>query len=927
MLLVVSVPNASTQQELCEEPLMVTTGPDTIDVGDIAVLANEARWEADVVCINITNRGTYLIETEIMYSGARQMNESFYLEVCDSAKTSCIDPCDPNSSFKKIVQKIVEDTNNEEIILIRKAGHFFLNPGNYLITLNHYKKWVEISGDSSFINGDKIGSVESVHLHKLILTQISERFDCPRNYDLDITKTVRPPSVFAGQAFTYALNIFNNGPGNANNFTITDVLPDLVFPLDFLTNPPTEQTGQILNWKDVTLDSGGTYSIEFTATFPDSFEVKGDSLERQNSSFVNAALDTNAQNDTAFAVVYIKPLVYDLELKKSVSKSSAIPGDTFTYSFRIHNKGPGKASNIQLTDVLPDSIAPVDFLNDDIPIDPTSRTLKWQLAPLGSGQTKEINFTAVFPETFEVKKDSLEKINFSFVEAKFDFNSENDTSSAIIFIKPVVYDLELTKNANPSTVVPGETFTYSLQIRNNGPDTANNIRLTDLLPDSIQPVNFITDIPLDPTSRRLEWNLLPLDSGAIKNIEFTATFMDSLGSTERVREFMNTSFIEADFDTNTQNDTAFAIVTIKKGSPVYDLELSKNVNPGMVMPDETFTYSLQIRNNGPDTANNIRLTDLLPDSIQPVNFITDIPLDPTSRRLEWNLLPLDSGAIKNIEFTATFMGSLGSTERVREFVNTAFVGAPFDTNTQNDTAAVLVSVLPPLNYDLVLTKSVSRDTVVQGQTFSYTLEITNNGPETVPRFSVWDAFPDGVSISDFSLQPINPFAQDTLRWRIETPLLSGEKISITYAGICPVLANFTNPQTKINAARVIGENDSDPTNDSATASTVCLPPTDSCNEFVNLDRSLFEPDGQTQLAITVELDVITDVTLDIFDITGYPIKRISTANATIGLNTFFWDGQTNEGLKAGSGVYIVVVRDKAISGRALECIKKVLVVR
>ena len=797
MLLVVSVPNASTQQELCEEPLMVTTGPDTIDVGDIAVLANEARWEADVVCINITNRGTYLIETEILYSGARQMNESFYLEVCDSAKTSCIDPCDPNSSFKKIVQKIVEDTNNEEIILIRKAGHFFLNPGNYLITLNHYKKWVEISGDSSFINGDKIGSVESVHLHKLILTQISERFDCPRNYDLELTKTVRPPSVFAGQAFTYALNIFNNGPGNANNFTITDVLPDLVFPLEFLTNPPTEQTGQILNWTDVTLDSGGTYSIEFTATFPDSFEVKGDSLERQNSSFVNAALDTNAQNDTAFAVVYIKPLVYDLELKKSVSKSSAIPGDTFTYSIRIRNKGPGKASNIQLTDVLPDSIAPVDFLNDDIPIDPTSRTLKWQLAPLGSGQTKEINFTAVFPETFEVKKDSLEKINFSFVEAKFDFNSENDTSSAIIFIKPVVYDLELTKNANPSTVVP----------------------------------------------------------------------------------------------------------------------------------DETFTYSLQIRNNGPDTANNIRLTDLLPDSIQPVNFITDIPLDPTSRRLEWNLLPLDSGAIKNIKFTATFMGSLGSTERVREFVNTAFVGAPFDTNTQNDTADVLVSVLPPLNYDLVLTKSVSRDTVVQGQTFSYTLEITNNGPETVPRFSVWDAFPDGVSISDFSLQPINPFAQDTLRWRIETPLLSGEKISITYAGICPVLANFTNPQTKINAARVIGENDSDPTNDSATASVVCLPPTDSCNEFVNLDRSLFEPDGQTQLAITVELDVITDVTLDIFDITGYPIKRISTANATIGLNTFFWDGQTNEGLKAGSGVYIIVVRDKVISGRALECIKKVLVVR
>ena len=274
------------------------------------------------------------------------------------------------------------------------------------------------------------------------------------------------------------------------------------------------------------------------------------------------------------------------------------------------------------------------------------------------------------------------------------------------------------------------------------------------------------------------------------------------------------------------------------------------------------------------------------------------------------------------------MDSLGSTTRTSEFINTSFVGAPFDKNTQNDTARAQISVLPrPPNYDLILTKAVSRDTVVQGQTFSYTLEITNNGPEAVPGFSVWDAFPDGLSLSDFSLQPIDAFAADTLRWQIEQPLLPGEKIAIVYTGLCPVVSNFTNPQTQINTARVIGANDSDPTNNSATASVVCLPPTDACDEFVNLDRSLFKPDDQTPLAITVELDVITEISLDIFDIAGYPIKRISTTNATVGLNTFFWDGQTNEGLKAGSGVYIVVVRDKVISGQILECIKKVLVVR
>ena len=651
--------------------------------------------------------------------------------------------------------------------------------------------------------------------------------------------------------------------------------------------------------------------------------------------FVNGKFDTTKIESVKLLKLILEPLptcptrTYDLRLTKSVSPAVVSPGQEFNYSMQIANLGPDKALNINLTDLLPDSIFPKSFTMNP-PVDLTARPLEWRFEALDSGEVVHIEFSAIFPDSFDISADSLQKSNTSYIDADFDTNTQNDTALAVVTIKKQTpaYDLVLTKKVNPSTIVAGEIFTYSLQIRNNGPDTANNIRLTDLLPDSIYPVNFITDMPIDPTARILKWQLKPLAFGEVVHIEFSAIFPDSFDISADSLQKSNTSYIDADFDTNTQNDTALAVVTIKKQTPAYDLVLTKKVNPSTIVAGEIFTYSLQIRNNGPDTANNIRLTDLLPDSIYPVNFITDMPIDPTARILNWDLTSLDSGAIKNIEFTATFMDSLGSTTRTSEFINTSFVGAPFDKNTQNDTARAQISVLPrPPNYDLILTKAVSRDTVVQGQTFSYTLEITNNGPEAVPGFSVWDAFPGGLSLSDFSLQPIDAFAADTLRWQIEQPLLPGEKIAIVYTGLCPVVSNFTNPQTQINTARVIGENDSDPTNNSATASVVCLPPTDSCDAFVNLDRSLFKPDDQTPLAITVELDVITDVSLDIFDIAGYPIKRISTTNATVGLNTFFWDGQTNEGLKAGSGVYIVVVRDKVISGQILECIKKVLVVR
>ena len=126
----------------------------------------------------------------------------------------------------------------------------------------------------------------------------------------------------------------------------------------------------------------------------------------------------------------------------------------------------------------------------------------------------------------------------------------------------------------------------------------------------------------------------------------------------------------------------------------------------------------------------------------------------------------------------------------------------------------------------MLTKSVSSDTVAQGQPFSYTLEITNNGPDAVPGFSVWDAFPHGVAFSDFSPQQTEPCAEDTLCWQIETPLLQGEKITITYTG--RGVSNLTKPQTKINVAGVTSEHDSNPGNDSDSDSVVCLP-IDSCD--------------------------------------------------------------------------------------------------
>ncbi|MFQ5676857.1 MAG: FlgD immunoglobulin-like domain containing protein, partial [bacterium] len=391
---------------------------------------------------------------------------------------------------------------------------------------------------------------------------------------------------------------------------------------------------------------------------------------------------------------------------------------------------------------------------------------------------------------------------------------------------------------------------------------------------------------------------------------------------------INTAVIAARLDTNSQNDTASAVVTIHASPPpTYDLEVISTVAPDTVFQGQEFTYFLQVINHGPDDATDVDLTDSLPDSIFVNMFNRTPPANLLARVLKWNFAALDSGQMIEIEFTATFPDSIKLPPGFLRREKRSSISAQFDSNPANNTASAVVYVRPKESaYDLQLTKSVTPTRVLQGQQFTYRIDVVNNGPNTVQEFSILDALPDGVAVSAFSLQPTNPFAADTLRWRIDTPLSPGARFEISYTGMCET-AGGLDSLVKINTAFAAAPMDTMLGNNSDTTLVTCIQPPNVCAEFVLLDRSVFEPGTQGSLKITVDVGSITDITVGIFDITGYPIKDIPTTNARTGKNTFLWDGRSNDGQAAGSGVYIIVARDRASNGALLECVQKVLVVR
>jgi uncharacterized repeat protein (TIGR01451 family) len=139
-------------------------------------------------------------------------------------------------------------------------------------------------------------------------------------------------------------------------------------------------------------------------------------------------------------------------------------------------------------------------------------------------------------------------------------------------------------------------------------------------------------------------------------------------------------------------------------------------------------------------------------------------------------------------------------------------GASYHYNTDYSSATLtLIATLPP---DLSVTKVDSADPVTVGDTFSYTIAVTNNGPSTANNVIVTDTF-SGTSVTVVSVSSSQGGCTAFPCNLGSIP--SGVTATITVT----VIANETGTIT--NTVAVAGdEPDPDPTNNSATETTTVI---------------------------------------------------------------------------------------------------------
>ncbi len=148
----------------------------------------------------------------------------------------------------------------------------------------------------------------------------------------------------------------------------------------------------------------------------------------------------------------------------------------------------------------------------------------------------------------------------------------------------------------------------------------------------------------------------------------------------------------------------------------------------------TVAYTLTASNHGPSTAQAVTITDVLPAQLA---FVSSPNCSAAGQSVTCNVGTLTSGQVAPVTLNVQVLPTLPVGTVVD---NTASVSSTTpDPNSANNASSVASPVTG--RADVQIVKSVSGATVAPGDTYAYTLTVTNNGPSSAANVNVTDTLP------------------------------------------------------------------------------------------------------------------------------------------------------------------------------------------
>ncbi|TAF04456.1 MAG: DUF4347 domain-containing protein, partial [Oscillatoriales cyanobacterium] len=351
----------------------------------------------------------------------------------------------------------------------------------------------------------------------------------------------------------------------------------------------------------IDLDSNGTFDAsEILIDIPNLIAVNGAVPDTFKFGFAAATGgDNNIHEVNNLIVESINPPPQaDVSIAKQGPQVAALDS-AITYTITSTNIGPSTsdAKDVLVQDILPPGLTGVTPSNSGT-YNPTTRTVSWPVIPtLASGGSVTYTITAIAPATPTTITNVAYSNSSTFDPVVANNNTSLPTSRAITTITAIA-DLATTKTGTNSAA-SGSTVSYTITTKNNGPNTADNITITDSIIPGLTGVVVSDNGTYNSTTGIVTFPLATLTNQAstTRTISFIAPTGVSVSNTA--------SSSSSALDLTPSNNAATVTTALTPSADVVTTKTGTN----SAAPGATVSYTITTQNNGPSTADNVTITD------------------------------------------------------------------------------------------------------------------------------------------------------------------------------------------------------------------------------------------------------------------------------------------------------------------------------